>query len=109
MEARQPLPWCRALCVLEQWASFLPGCLCPGVADVPPLPRLAGHREHVSVIWVVIAAVAAAAVTVALVLGWPLARHITSAVLALGMFAALFGVFDYPWPEKWLYILTFVS
>jgi hypothetical protein len=48
-------------------------------------------------------------VTVALVLGWPLARHITSGVLALGMFAALFGAFDHPWPEKWLYILTFVS
>jgi hypothetical protein len=53
--------------------------------------------------------VAAVAVTVALVLGWPLARHITSAVLAFGTFAAVFGAFDHPWPEKWLYILSYVS
>jgi len=48
-------------------------------------------------------------VTVALVLGWPLARHITSAVLAFGTLAAVFGAFDHPWPEKWLYILSYVS
>ena len=53
--------------------------------------------------------VAAVAVTVALVLGWPLARHITSAVLAFGMLAAVLAAVDHPWPEKWLYILTFVS
>ena len=53
--------------------------------------------------------VAAVAVTVALVLGWPLARHITSAVLAFATLAAVFGAFDHPWPEKWLYILSYVS
>jgi len=53
--------------------------------------------------------VAAVAVTVALVLGWPLGRHITSAVLAFGGLAAIAGAFGHSWPEKWLYILTFVS
>ncbi len=53
--------------------------------------------------------VAAVAVTVALVLGWPLGRHITSAVLVFGGLAAIAGAFAHSWPEKWLYILTFVS
>ena len=53
--------------------------------------------------------VAAVAVTIALVLGWPLGRYITSAVLALGGLAAIAGAFAHSWPEKWLYILTFVS
>ena len=47
--------------------------------------------------------------TVGLVRGCAWSRHVTSMVLTLGGLAAITGATTHPWPERLLYILTFLS